>query len=492
MGLSSNLSYRQILKSSSIIAASQVVSYGLGFVRLKALAVILGPAGVGLFGYLQTASSLMGTLTSLGVPASGVRDVAASAATGDVVKIARTVGTLRRVCWFTGIAGILAAAVVAWPLSVWSFGDSRQAWAIAALGLALFFSSIAAGQTALVQGLRRIRDVAAITVAGAAMGTLAAVALYLWLGESGIAPSFVGGAALSLVASWWFSRRVVVSEAEMSWSETWKHARSLLRLGLAFAWSGVLVALVALVTRSLIIQDLGIEANGLYQAAWSISGLFAGFVLGAMGADFYPRLTAVAEAQGEAGRLVNEQTEMGLLLALPGLAFTLAFGSEVLVALFSTEFAEADNLLPWLVIGVFGRVVSWPLGYLILARGWASRYLFTETATSAVYLASLVVMLNQFKLVGAAVAFAVMYGFYTCLVYYVARKAVGFAWSRRAAIYMIVCVGGCTASVVTEGLSSCLKIIGGSVVVALCTIYSAIELFKLIANKRDAVTAVPV
>lgn len=64
---------------------------------------------------------------------------------------------------------------------------------------------------------------------------------------------------------------------------------------------------------------------GIYQAAWALSGLFAGFVLGAMGTDFYPRLTALIRDREAAVRAVNEQTEIGILLAVPWLLATLAF-----------------------------------------------------------------------------------------------------------------------------------------------------------------------
>lgn len=36
-----------------------------------------------------------------------------------------------------------------------------------------------------------------------------------------------------------------------------------------------------------------LDAAEIYQAALALSGLFAGFVLGAMGTDFYPRLTSM-------------------------------------------------------------------------------------------------------------------------------------------------------------------------------------------------------
>ena len=57
-----------------------------------------------------------------------------------------------------------------------------------------------------------------------------------------------------------------------------------------------------------------------------------------MGADFYPRLTAVADDHKECNRLVNEQAEVGLLLAGPGVIATLTFAPLVIWLFYSSAF----------------------------------------------------------------------------------------------------------------------------------------------------------
>ena len=42
--------YGQILKSSALIGGSSVLNIAIGIVRTKVMAILLGPAGVGLFG----------------------------------------------------------------------------------------------------------------------------------------------------------------------------------------------------------------------------------------------------------------------------------------------------------------------------------------------------------------------------------------------------------------------------------------------------------
>jgi antigen flippase len=48
---------------------------------------------------------------------------------------------------------------------------------------------------------------------------------------------------------------------------------------------------------------------------------------------------------------------------------TLALAPWVIHAFYAKDFTPAISVLQWQVLGVFGRVVSRPLGYLFLAKG---------------------------------------------------------------------------------------------------------------------------
>ena len=75
-------------------------------------------------------------------------------------------------------------------------------------------------------------------------------------------------------------------------SQVRQEASALLKLGSAFMASGLMTMGVAYVVRVIVLRKIGFEATGLYQSAWTLGGLYVGFILQAMGADFYPRLTA--------------------------------------------------------------------------------------------------------------------------------------------------------------------------------------------------------
>jgi antigen flippase len=434
-------SYGQILKSSSIIGGAQGINYLIGMVRVKLVALLLGPTGVGLVGLYISATGVVSTLAGLGISSSGVREVAEAYSSGDSERIARTVKTLRRACWITGILGWLLCALLSYPLSACTFGSGKRAWAIAVLGLTILLGAISGGQSTLIQGTRRIGDLARINVLSALVSTLFAVALYAWLGQKGIVPVIMATAATTLSFSWWFARKITVKSVALTWSETLANSKRLIHLGMAFMYGALLAALVGFAIRSLIIRKLGLDASGIYQAAWAISGLFAGFILGAMGTDFYPRLTVVAHDHAQVNRLVNEQTEIGVLLALPGLLGTLAFAPWVIRIFYSAKFLPSATLLPWFVLGILGQVISWPMGFIMMAKGASRWILVNATVFYLIHLALVVFLLNRIGLAGCGIAFAILYALHIGGMLLLNRHLTGFRWMPHT-VRLLLCGAG--------------------------------------------------
>ena len=428
--MSGSSSYRQILRSSAVMGGAQAINYLVGLLRVKAVAVLLGPAGVGVIGLYTSASNLVGAVTGLGLQRSAVRAIAI--ADGDPVAVARATRMLRRLCWATGVLGWVASVALAIPLSRMMFESTTHAWALAILGGTLLLGAINGGQLALLRGLRRIDDIARVQVVSAVLNTILTVALYAWLRERGIVPVMLATATVSLATSWWFVRHVDVPDLDMGWSEAVAEARPMVSLGIALMTSTVLAMLLEFYTRSLVNRTFGVDAVGIYQAAWSLSGLFAGFVLTAMGTDFYPRLTAAIHDRAAAIREINEQTEIDVLLALPGLLGTLALAKWIVWAMYSAAFAPAAEVLVWMSLGVFGRVVSWPLGYVQLALNAGKWYAATEFFFIALQAALVTWMVPRYGVVGAASGFFGCYAAYFIGMSWICRRLIGFRHSPHA------------------------------------------------------------
>jgi PST family polysaccharide transporter len=424
-------SYHQILKSSAVIGGSSLVNVAVAIVRTKAMAMLLGPAGVGLMGMYSSIADLGQTIAGMGVSSSGVRQLSEAGSSDDSRRIFRTATILTRTAFVLGLSGGLTLVALSHPISELTFGNRQHAFNVALLSLVVFFGVVAGSQGALVQGMRRIGDLAKISVLGGLYATPISIAIVYFFGDAGIAPALIAIGATSAVVSWWFGRKVALPAGAMTPNEIRIEVAELLKLGLAFMASGLLMAGAAYAVRTLVLRKIGLDAAGLYQSAWTLGGLYIGFILQAMGADFYPRLVRLCHDHRESNRVVNEQANVGLLLAGPGVLATITFAPIIVPIFYSASFADAVEVLRWMCLGMALRVITWPIGFIIVAKNARLLFFLSELTWAAVNVGLAWWCVPYFGLAGAGMAFFASCLLHGLLVYPIVRRLSGFRFSEE-------------------------------------------------------------
>ncbi len=120
---------------------------------------------------------------------------------------------------------------------------------------------------------------------------------------------------------------------------------------------------------------------------------------------------------------------MGILIALPGVLATIVLAPWVLSLFYSPEFIAATGIIRWQIVGTGLRVISWPLGFMVLAKGRAGLYAATEVLSNLLHGLLIWAGLKGFGLDGVGMAFAALYVCYTVGMVIVARRLTGFRWS---------------------------------------------------------------
>jgi PST family polysaccharide transporter len=478
-------SYGQILKSSVLIGGSSLFAVGVGIVRSKLMALILGPSGFGLMSLYTSITQLAQSIAGMGVPASGVRQIAAAVGTGDDRTIARTAAVLRVTSLLLGIAGSATLAALCIPVARLTFGDGSRAPSVALLSLTVLFGVVSAGQNALVHGLRRIADLARMGMLGAVFSAVLTLALVGVLRERGIVPSLVASAGATLAVSTWYSHRAGHRHPPLAPNELRREAGGFMKLGVAFLVSGMLMTGAAYLVRILVARKLGMRSAGLYQSAWAVGSLYVGFIIDAMGTDFYPRLTTAIHDHAECNRLVNEQAHVSLLLAGPGVLGTLVFAPVVLLVFYSSAFREAAGLLRWLCLGAALRVITFPMGFIVVAKARQWTFIVVEALYTVVYAFLSVALLGLLGIDGAGVAFFGSYVFHWLMIYFIVRSMTGFRWSKANRRMIIVYLGSIAGALgVVFALPIWPATAVGTVALLLVSLYSARSLARLVPLER--------
>lgn len=407
-----------------------MISVLLGVVRMKAAALLVGAAGVGLIGLYQNIVATVASATALGIGVTGVRQIADAEASKDAQLIS---AARRALFWGTAVLCLIGAGALLFGrkfISFWLFPGESISGEIAWLSLAAALSVVGISQIALLSGYRRIGDVARVNVLGSILASIAAVCALLALGERAILVFVIVTPAAVALTGWYYAARLPSAPSTPISLRRFAHQwRLMAGLGTALTASAIGQNLTQLLVRNAIQQDLGLEALGYFHAVWTISNTYVAFILQAMAADYYPRLTAVKEDHESTNTLINDQTEVALLLACPIFLVTTGFAPWILNLLYSAEFATAAPVLRWQIFGGFLKVASWPISFLLLAKATGRLYFAAEMSAITVFALASWILLPLMGLEATGVAFVAMYAVYLPFVYVAARHISKLSWS---------------------------------------------------------------
>lgn len=423
----STLTSRGLIQSMLVIGSAQVVNILISIFRIKVLAVLLGPSGVGLLSIYNSLLDMVQQTAGLGMSSSGVREIASSR--GDKAALSRVRRVLFAAHLIQGTLAMLAVWLLRERIAIWLFGDTVRATDVGLVGIAILFGLLAHAQTALLQGLRKIGDLGRVTVIGAFFGTLAGLAAVWLQGESGLIWFILVQPLASVFIALHYTRRLPKHIAErLSLFETWQIWKPMAKLGAAFMFGGLATTATLLLVRGRISQELGLDAAGHFAAAWGISMTYVGFLLSAMGADYYPRLAEVVHDKVAAVQLMNDQAQLGLAIGGPFLLLLIGLAPWMITLLYSEEFAPAVELLQWQSVGNVFKLAGWALGFSIVAAARSKTFFLLQVNFNVIFLALIWPTLTSFGIAVAGPAFAIAYLLQFIIVLFVVRTVHNFRW----------------------------------------------------------------
>lgn len=430
-------SYGQIVKSSSVMAGSASVTMFMALARIKFAALFMGSGGVGLLATLTNLQTLISTIAGLGLQTSAVREIAAASGKDDLASAALQVQVLRKISILTGISGMAFTFVFGGFISLVTFGTMSYTFDVCLLGVAVFLLNVSGAHLATIQGMRKITSLAKVNALSALFATALTLSLYYFFGARAIAPSLVGVATCQFLFAFLFVKKIELIVPNISWKDAINNAGPMIKLGFALMWSSVIAQLSTYLLTAYITLTQGLESTGIYSAALMLSGASVGFVLLAMSADYYPRLASLSMQRNNMRALINQQTEIGLLLSVPCLIAIMAFADVAMIVFYSEDLVRGASLLIWFVLGGFIRVITWPLGFAVLALGRKKMYALIETLFNLGSLFIIISAIHFFGLEAGAISYVMCYLFYGVAIYLVVHNLVDMNWSR-AVVKLIV------------------------------------------------------
>lgn len=475
-------SYRQIFKSTSLFGGVQVFNVLISIVRSKFVALLIGPAGMGITGLLTSATGFVSAFTGFGLGTSAVKNISSVAATGDEAQISKVVVVLRRLTMITGVLGMVLTASLSPWLSEITFGNKDYTYAFIWISVTLLFQQLSSGQMVVLQGLRKLHFLAKANALGSLIGLLIAVPIYYLWRIKGIVPVIIISSLTTMILSAYFTQKAQVRSVIIPTKEIISESKEMLKMGFAISISGLIAAAVSFIVRIYINNSGGVEEVGLYNAGFAIIGTYVGMIFTAMSTEYYPRLSAVAYDNFKCRDLINQQAEVAILIISPILAVFLIYSNLLIVILYSGKFIAVKEMICWAALGMYFKAASWSVSIVILAKGASKLYFWNELVANLYILTFNIIGYMLAGLAGLGISFMLAYIVYFIQVDFLAR--IKYSFSFKQAFYKVSGLQfllGLICFVVITSLNSPWSFIIGSFFIIISLLHSFRELNKRIS-----------
>jgi O-antigen/teichoic acid export membrane protein len=401
---------KDIVKVFSWNAISTFVRMLTGFISVKVVAVLIGPAGVALLGQLNNFSAIFLMMSSGGIN-SGVTKYIAE------YKDSKTkiVFYLRTAFWITVIFSLISGLLLVIGsdyFSILILKNVKYKPIFLVFGCTIIFYSLNGLLLSIINGFKEFKKYVAINIISSFIGLLFSSILALYFG--------VFGALLSAVT---FQSVVFIVTISFACKSPWfkKHnfigkfskisGGKLAHYSLMALVSAITLPVSQLIIRSFLVEHSNLNEAGLWEGMNRISNMYLTVVTTSLSIYYLPRLAEIKDPFDLRNEIVN--TSKIFLPPLIIISLTIyIFRNNIIHLLFNERFEGMQNLFVFQLIGDFLKISSWILAYQMVAKSMTKTFVTTEIIFCGILIGLTTQLIKIYGNIGATIGYACTYFLY--------------------------------------------------------------------------------
>lgn len=407
---------KRLLKVTAMTGLLTLLRMAMGFVIAKVVAIYTGPTGLAMLGQVQ---SLVGSLNGIvNAPASsGV--VRFTAENNEQGFDACTPWWRAATQWVLIIVAIVIpiGILLAKPIAYSLFKDASLSWVIVVTVGVLPFVAIGTLCNSVINGQQLYRRYVGLGMLSALISGSVMIAMIALHNIEGALFATAVQAALIGVVMLIANLRQPWFKLRYWWGAVEPKARKQIGGYMLMAITSALTVPVSLIlVRNILIDQVGWDATGQWQAVYKISEVYLGVITMALGTYYLPRLSSLIGVDA----IVSEinKTARVIIPIVSTMAIGIYLFRDVAISLlFTEEFRSARDIFAIQLSGDVIKIASWLYAYPMLSRGATKWYIGTEVFFSL----TLVLLTYYFVLncgvQGASISYLVNYILYFIFIY---------------------------------------------------------------------------
>ncbi len=403
----------------SLNVVSTLVKMLAGFVSVKVVAVLVGPAGIALMGQLSNFSSIAQTFSTGGINNGITKYIASTKESGGEVRY------IRAAVWIVGIFSLLIGFILligSSYFSTWVLKDTRYQSIFLVFGLTIGLYAFNTMLVAVLNGYKEFKKYVRVNIVGSLVSLCFSIIL-----------SYVYGVYGALLAMVTYQSVVLLVTLQQIASSSWfridhfigrfdrEAVKKLAHYSLMAFVSAATVPVSQLIVRNYTVETISLTQAGIWEGMNRISNMYLMVITSSLSVYYLPRLAEIksdVELRNEIFSIYKMVIPF-LLLATLGI-----YGMRdiIITLLFNKEFEGMRELFAYQLLGDFFKIASWLLAYLMLARSMTKLFVVSEVLFSVSFALLAMGFIDMYGEIGATSAYALNYFLYLGVMMLVFRK----------------------------------------------------------------------
>jgi len=400
---------KKILESTIIMGTSSVLVLTLDLVRVKIIAVLLGPSGVGVLSILNHFHVVGATLIGLGLGTGIAKYVATFKNENNEAGIQKVLSNSFQIVLFLSLTVLVISIFISSHLSNWILSNPKYSLFIIIYAISFPLAVYPTATNSFLLGLKRIKALAKINVLRTSISLLFIIPLVYFFRLRGAVISVLVITTVHLLLNKYYLRKETTRYRVLQWQPFEADLlKKLFQYGLTSLLVGSAYYLSHLLLKIIIVNSLGLEVNGIYQPIWALTMTYLMLVLSSMSAYSYPRLCELTSTRDITEEL-NGIVRVAVLLITPIMFFLLVARGPIIQILYSSSFLDATKYMPIQIIGDFFKVLFWALGMYLLPTKRLFAFIWLNLLQDVVLVGLAAILVSRYQLYGIVAAFALSY-----------------------------------------------------------------------------------
>ncbi|HGY1052282.1 TPA: O-antigen translocase [Aeromonas salmonicida subsp. pectinolytica] len=408
---------RRLLKVTAMTGLLTLLRMVMGFVIAKVVAIYTGPTGMAMLGQVQSLVGSLNGIINAPVGSGVVRFTAENKDQGFDACSPWWRAALHWVLIISAIA-IPVGLLFAKPIANSLFKNVNLAWVVMASLSVLPFAAVGTLCNSVINGQQLYRRYVGLGMLSALIsGGVMLTMIALHNIEGALLAAALQSALIGLVMlianlrQPWF-------KLHYWWGAVDSQARKDIGKYMLMAITSALTVPISMIfVRNILIDQVGWEATGQWQAVYKISEVYLGVITMSLGTYYLPRLASLTGIDAIIGEI--HKTACIVVPIVVSMALCVYLLRDVAISLLFTEaFRSARDLFAIQLTGDVIKILAWLYAYPMISRGATRWFMTTEIVFTMSFVILTFFLVPQYGVMGANIAYTINYLFYFILMFF--------------------------------------------------------------------------